>query len=90
MPHRRVRPCRLRRQWPRKSDPTQTTLAQVGCVLDGVAQPIALPMVAGIPTVGGVAATVDAALVHPLVIAECAKLNAKPVALPAAATPPAP
>ncbi|MEJ0071167.1 MAG: hypothetical protein WDO24_23240 [Pseudomonadota bacterium] len=39
------------------------------------------------PTVGGVAATVDAALVHPLVIAECAKLNATPVALPATATP---
>jgi hypothetical protein len=67
--------------------PTQTTLAQVGCALDGAAQPIALPMVAGVPTVGGVAATVDAALVHPLVVAECAKLNAKPVALPAAPPP---
>lgn len=73
---------------PASLTPTQATIAQIGCAVDGIAQPIALPVVAGVPTVGGIAATVDAALVHPLVVAECAKLNATPVAMAAAAAAP--
>jgi hypothetical protein len=65
-------------------------IARIGCAVDGVAQPIALPAIAGVPTIGGVAASVDEALVHPLVVAECAKLNATPVALPALASAPTP
>lgn len=64
-------------------------LAAVGCAVDSLAQPIALPFISGLPTVGGVAASVDAALVHPLVVQACTSLAAslgtgpaKPVVLP--------
>jgi hypothetical protein len=43
-----------------------------------------LPGIAGVPDVGALAATADALVAHPLVVAECAKLNAKPVVVPAA------
>lgn len=69
--------------------PTTQKVATVACAVDVIVQPIGLPFVSGIPTVGGVAASVDAALVHPLVIKACTDLAAslgsgaaKPVALP--------
>lgn len=56
--------------------PTTQELATIACAVDGLAQPIALPFISGIPTVGGVAATADAALVHPLVQQACTALAA--------------
>ncbi len=50
----------------------------VACQLDGVAQPILVPVVAGLSQ--GVAAT-DAALVHPAVVAACAAVKGVPVAV---------
>lgn len=69
--------------------PTTQKLATIGCAVDMIAQPIGLPFISGIPTVGGIAATADAALIHPLVVKACADLaaslgtgSAKPVVLP--------
>lgn len=69
--------------------PTAQTIAGIGCKVDVIAQPIALPFIAGIPTIGGIAATLDAALVHPLVTKACNDLaasvgsgSAVPVTLP--------
>lgn len=67
--------------------PTGKTVATVGCAIDGIAQPIGLQFVSGIPTVGGIAATVDQAIVHPLVQKACGDLAASIGTSPAAAKP---
>lgn len=56
--------------------PGQRTAANIACKVDAIAQPIGLPFIAGLPTVGGIAATVDAALIHPLVQKACQDLAA--------------
>lgn len=68
---------------------TQTgqTAATVACAIDGITQPIGLQFVSGVPTVGGLAATADAAIIHPLVVKACGDLAASIGASPAAAKP---
>lgn len=71
--------------------PTGKTVAGIACAVDVIAQPIALPFIAGLPTVGGIAATADQAVGHPLVVKACNDLAAsmgtgaaKPVLVPTA------
>ncbi len=76
--------------------PTGTVVAGIACKVDEIVQPIALPFIAGIPTVGGIAASADAAIGHPLVVKACGDLaasvnanpaTAKPVVVPVVASP---
>lgn len=67
--------------------PTGQKIATIGCAIDGVAQPIALPFISAIPTIGGIAATADQAIGHPLVVKACGDLAASIGTSPAAAKP---
>lgn len=49
--------------------------AQVGCVIDGVAQPIAAPVLAGLVPSSAGAVGVDTLLVHPAVVNFCKSLG---------------
>jgi len=60
--------------------------AQVGCLVDGVVQPLAAGVLSAIPQTAPVGA-LDQTLVHPLVVAACAKLNGTPVATVPTASP---
>ncbi len=69
--------------------PAQKTVAlQVGCAVDGVVQPLALPVVASLGAAGTSVATADALLVHPAVVAACAQLGGKPAVVAASAAAP--
>lgn len=57
----------------------------VGCMVDGVVQPISNMVVGTLGPAGAASASADALLVHPVVVAECAKLNGTPVAVVAPA-----
>lgn len=67
--------------------PTGQKIATIGCAIDGIAQPIALPFISAIPTIGGIAATADQAVGHPLVVKACGDLAASINMPPAAAKP---
>jgi hypothetical protein len=58
---------------------TAKQTAQVGCLVDGVVQPLAAGVLSAVPQTSTVGA-LDQTLVHPLVVAACAKLNGTPVA----------
>jgi hypothetical protein len=74
---------------------TQTQLssvqrtARVGCLVDGVVQPLAAGVLSSIPQTAAVG-TLDQTLVHPLVVAACAKVNGTPVAAVPTVTAPVP
>jgi hypothetical protein len=76
--------------------PTQqaqiTQAVTVACNVDGTLVPVAQPVVATLGPGGAQAATVDALLVHPAVVAACAALkgtpaSAAPIGATAVATP---
>lgn len=67
--------------------PTGQVVAGIACQVDAIAQPIALPFIAGIPTVGGIVATADQAVGHPLVQKACGDLAASLGTAPASAKP---
>jgi hypothetical protein len=52
------------------------------CVVDGLIQPVAIDVAAAVASTGhpvvGAAAGIDAAIVHPAVVAACAKLGGTP------------
>ena len=61
--------------------PGETRALQVACQLDAEYQPVLVPLAAGlVPALAPIAAT-DEALVHPAVIAACAAIGGKPVAV---------
>lgn len=62
------------------------TLEQIGCQTDAAAQPVAVASAALAGNIGLTAATVDQLLVHPLVLAACAKVGGVPVAITAPVT----
>lgn len=63
----------------------------VACNADGIVVPLGQQVVGQLGSAGALASGVDQLLVHPLVVQECDKLKAKPVAVPATtpAEPPA-
>lgn len=54
----------------------------VACLVDGVVQPISNPVVGSLGPAGATGAAVDQLLVHPAVLAACARLGGKPAAVP--------
>jgi hypothetical protein len=50
----------------------------VACNVDGVAVPVAQPVVATLGTAGAAAASVDSLLVHPAVVAACQQIGGTP------------
>ena len=62
---------------------------QIGCVVDGVAQPIAAPVLAGLVPSSAGAVGVDTLLVHPAVVNFCKSLGGTATTVPIP-TPPAP
>jgi hypothetical protein len=59
--------------------PTQRrTAEQIGCLVDGIVQPIGASALATASDIGSVALTLDTALVHPLIVEACRKLNGVP------------
>lgn len=76
------------------SQPTQIQQAlAVACSVDGVLVPIAQPIVATLGAGGAAAASMDALLVHPTVVAACAAISGVPATVvavsPPVAVPPA-
>ena len=84
--------------------PQATVALQVACQVDGAVQPIAAGVVSGLSPAGATVASADSLMVHPAIVAACAKLGGTPVlgvptgasthgivavAVPAAAAPPA-
>lgn len=61
--------------------PTAQTAAAlaIGCAVDGVVQPIAAQLASTLVPAAGPVVGLDNALVHPAVVAACAKLGGKPV-----------
>lgn len=69
------------------SNPTPTQQAEleqvvtVVCNVDSVLVPVAQPVVASLGTAGASAASVDALLVHPAVVAACQQLGGMPTSV---------
>lgn len=51
----------------------------IACIVDRVAQPILVDVAGNFGVVGGTAATIDNLLVHPLVVAGCARVHGTPL-----------
>lgn len=68
----------------------KTAMLKIGCVVDGVVQPITAPLVASLGPGGASVASADTLLVHPTVVAACEDLGGTPavMATPAPAIPP--
>ena len=58
-----------------KLTPQAVVALQVACQVDGSVQPIAAGVVSGLGATGATVATADTALVHPAIVAACAKLG---------------
>ncbi len=54
---------------------------RISCVVDRIGQPILVDVAGNFGPVPNLAGKADSLLLHPLVLAACAKLNAKPVAI---------
>ena len=65
----------------------KAAVLKIGCAVDGVVQPIAAPLVAGLGAAGASAASADALLLHPAVVAACTALGGTPALV---MTPPSP
>jgi hypothetical protein len=63
------------------------TVEQAACLVDGVVQPIAAPVLATLVPQASIAVSIDNALVHPNVVKFCANLGGTPVAETATAAP---
>ena len=59
--------------------PQATMALQVACQVDGAVQPIAAGVVSGLSPAGASVASADSLMVHPAVVAACAKLGGTPV-----------
>lgn len=63
--------------------PAQKTALTFACQVDGVVQPMAVPVVAATGASGAAAAATDVLIVHPAVVTACAQLGGVPVVVPA-------
>ena len=59
--------------------PQATVALQVACQVDGAVQPIAAGVVSGLSPAGATVASADSLMVHPAIVAACAKLGGTPV-----------
>ena len=59
--------------------PQATVALQVACQVDGAVQPIAAGVVSGLSPAGATIASADSLMVHPAVVAACAKIGGTPV-----------
>jgi len=67
-----------------------TQALMVACNVDGVAVPVAQPIIAALGPSGATAATLDNLLLHPAVIQACAALNGTPASVTPAVAPTSP